>query len=46
MTTKVKKWGNSLGIRFPQSLAKQAKINEGSSVEINYKKNKIEIIPI
>ncbi len=31
---RVVKWGNSLAIRIPQSLAKQTKLGEGSLVEL------------
>lgn len=31
---RVVKWGNSLAIRIPQSLAKQTKLGEGSQVEL------------
>jgi antitoxin MazE len=33
MTTTVKKWGNSLALRLPKTLAEQVQISEGSSVE-------------
>lgn len=34
MQTNVQKWGNSLGVRIPRPLADQARISEGSAVEI------------
>lgn len=34
MQVKVSKWGNSLGVRIPQHLAEQAKLNDGTVVEI------------
>lgn len=41
MQTKVMKWGNSLAIRIPKSLAKSAKINEGNEISMKSVKNKI-----
>jgi antitoxin MazE len=32
--TKVQKWGNSLGVRIPRSLANGAKLRPGTPVEI------------
>lgn len=35
MLTKVQKWGNSLGLRIPRSLAADAKVQPGSMVDIS-----------
>ena len=35
---KVRKWGNSLGLRLPKSFAEQHSIVDGSSVEIDHVK--------
>jgi antitoxin MazE len=32
--TKVQKWGNSLGVRIPRSVAAAARLQAGASVEI------------
>jgi antitoxin MazE len=32
--TKIQKWGNSLGLRIPKTLAEEIAVEEGSSVEI------------
>jgi antitoxin MazE len=32
--TTVSKWGNSLAVRIPQAIAKQARLNEGDSVAL------------
>ncbi len=32
MTTSVKKWGNSLAVRIPQTIAEQANLEEGAKV--------------
>ena len=34
MRTNVQKWGNSLALRIPKPLAEQARISQGSLVEI------------
>ncbi len=34
MRASVQKWGNSLALRIPKPLAKQARISQGSLVEI------------
>lgn len=46
MRLTVKKWGNSLGIRLPKVLSEQAKIYEGSYVEISVVEGKLLIDPI
>lgn len=46
MTTKVQKWGNSLGVRIPQKLAKKLAICDGSEVEISEGENGIMIKPV
>jgi antitoxin MazE len=33
MATTVQKWGNSLGIRIPKSIAEQARLRSGTEVE-------------
>ncbi len=39
MTTQVQKWGNSLGIRIPQLLAKKMNLHSGSKIELTAKGN-------
>lgn len=46
MEAKVKKWGNSLGVRIPKSFSAQAGINDGSDIELQLEGNKITIVPI
>ena len=46
MEVLVTKWGNSLGIRLPASIANQVKITDGTKVNLILKKNKIEIVPL
>ena len=43
--SKVKKWGNSLGIRLPKAVASQLQLADDSEVEIRIKGNKIVITP-
>jgi len=35
MTLKIQKWGNSLAVRIPSTLAKEAHLREGTMVEIS-----------
>jgi antitoxin MazE len=46
MLTKVKKWGNSQGMRFPKFLLKEAHIDVGDDVNISIKEGKIIIEPV
>lgn len=46
MELHVIKWGDSLGIRIPQSIANQINIQDGSKINLVIKKNKIELIPV
>ena len=41
ITQTVKKWGNSLGINLPQSIAQQLDIKEGTVVKISAEGNKM-----
>ena len=34
MTTKIQKWGNSLGVRIPKEVIKKAKLKVGKSVSV------------
>jgi len=33
MATTIRKWGNSLGIRIPRSIAEQVRLHDGAEVE-------------
>jgi antitoxin MazE len=35
MTLKIQKWGNSLAIRIPSALARDARLREGTTVEVS-----------
>ncbi|UCD83904.1 MAG: AbrB/MazE/SpoVT family DNA-binding domain-containing protein [Deltaproteobacteria bacterium] len=43
MKTKVQKWGNSLGLRIPRTFAQEARIDDGSSVDIKIEGEKLII---
>jgi len=46
MEAVVKKWGNSLGIRIPNLVARQLSLKDGSYINIEDKEQKIIITPI
>jgi antitoxin MazE len=46
METVVKKWGNSLGIRIPNLIARELSLKDGSLVDINDREKEIIIKPI
>lgn len=46
MTTKVQKWGNSQGLRFPKALLEEAHINIGDQVNISVQKGQIIVEPV
>lgn len=41
----ITKWGNSLAIRIPQSLAKEINLIEGSEVELTIVEGKLVLAP-
>ena len=41
----VSRWGNSLGLRIPKDIAKQAGLREGTRVEIEAEGDRIVIAP-
>jgi len=44
-TTHIAKWGNSLGLRLPKSVARAARLDEGDQVEVLVKNGPIVIRP-
>ena len=46
MEAVVKKWGNSLGIRIPNLIARELSLEDGSFVDINDRGKEIVIKPI
>jgi antitoxin MazE len=45
MKAKIQKWGNSLGIRIPRSLAEETSVESDSLVDISSRNGKIIISP-
>jgi antitoxin MazE len=45
MTTQIGKWGNSLGLRLPKSIAQEAQLDEGDIVEVSVRNGAIVIRP-
>jgi antitoxin MazE len=43
--TQIAKWGNSLGLRLPKSVALEAQIDEGDSVDVCVKNGAIVVRP-
>jgi antitoxin MazE len=46
MVTRIRKWGNSLGLRIPKSFAKEAAIEEDSPVDISLEGDRLVIRPV
>jgi len=46
MVTVVKRWGNSIGVRLPKSLARELEIEEGSEVSVEARNGRIVISPL
>ncbi len=45
MQTKIQKWGNSLGLRIPKSLAEQAGVEAGSDVDLSIEDGELIVRP-
>lgn len=43
--TQVSKWGNSLGLRLPKSVAREAQLGEGDTVDVSVDNGTIVIRP-
>ena len=43
--TQIAKWGNSLGLRLPKSVALEADVDEGDTVDVSVKNGAIVIRP-
>lgn len=46
MKTRVRKWGNSLALRIPKSVAAEAGLREGVPVELSLVEGKLVVQPI
>jgi antitoxin MazE len=44
-TTQIAKWGNSLGLRLPKSVAREAQLDEGDTVDVSVDNGTIVIRP-
>ena len=44
-TTQIAKWGNSLGLRLPKSVAREADVGEGDTVDVSVRNGAIFIRP-
>jgi antitoxin MazE len=44
-TTQVSKWGNSLGLRLPKAVAREAQLDEGDTVDVSVDNGAIVIRP-
>jgi antitoxin MazE len=45
METRIQKWGNSLALRIPKSLADQMGLGNHSRVEVTLRDNQLVIVP-
>jgi len=45
MRTKIQKWGNSLGLRIPRSLAEEAGVVAGSEVDLSIQRGDLVVKP-
>jgi antitoxin MazE len=45
MKAKIARWGNSLGVRIPRGIAHRVGLDEGASVEIEAKNDRIVLTP-
>lgn len=43
--TQISRWGNSLGLRLPKSVALEAQVDEGDRVDVSVKNGAIVIRP-
>ncbi len=46
MVTRVQKWGNSQGLRFPKTVLTEAHINIGDEVQISVEDGRIIVEPV
>ncbi len=46
MVTKIQKWGNSQGLRFPKDMLEEAQIGVGDEVEVTVRGGRIIVEPV
>ena len=44
--TRIQKWGNSLGLRIPRSFAHEARVDQGSAVDLSVRGGRLIIVPL
>jgi len=45
MLARIRKWGNSLGLRIPKALAADAQVADGTRVELNVENGRLIVVP-
>lgn len=45
MRTRIQKWGNSLGLRIPRTLARELRVEAGAEVEVSVERGRLVIKP-
>ena len=45
MRTRIQKWGNSLAVRIPRSVAEEAGLMQGTDVELKVERGKLVVHP-
>jgi antitoxin MazE len=46
MLTHIQKWGNSLGLRIPKSLAEDIHVEDGAAVDLRVEEGSLIIAPV
>lgn len=46
MRIQIQKWGNSLAFRLPKVFAREAKVRQGSAVELSFASGKLILTPV
>ena len=46
MQTKIRKWGNSLGLRIPRAFALEARVEEGATVDLSVENGWLLVRPL
>ena len=46
MKTRIQKWGNSLALRIPKPFAEEARLTEGSPVDVSVRNGKLVVVPV
>jgi antitoxin MazE len=46
MKTKIQRWGNSLAVRIPRSLAEETRLTQDSTVELSLDSGRLVLTPV